>query len=128
MDTYHPRGLAYERTTSVSALDWLQEFDAINLPHFRRQYIQLVHTPLDVMHECLKLQLGLQLPDTPSHLTVKQQVCTSGSTRAIENSEGVSNYTYSTVLCIVYREYTPYTLWHACVSTLRLRDVLPPPT
>ena len=44
----------------------------MNLPHFGRQYIQLVHIPLDVMHECLKLQLGIQLPDKPSPLSVKQ--------------------------------------------------------
>ena len=82
IDTYHFRGLTYERTTSVSALDWLQEFDAINLPHFRRQYIQLVHIPLDVMHECLKLQLGLHIPDTPSHLSDKQVItCTSTQCR-----------------------------------------------
>ena len=73
-DTYHPGRLAYERTTPVYALDWVQEFDAINLPHFERQYIQLVHIPLDVMHECLKLQLELQLPDTSSHLSVEQVI------------------------------------------------------
>ena len=68
----HPHEVTYERTTSTSALDWSQEFDAINLPHFGRQYIQLVHTPLDVMHECLKLQLGLQLPEKPSPLSLRQ--------------------------------------------------------
>lgn len=72
MDTYHLREVAYERTTSVSTLNWEQEFESINLPHFGHLYIQLVHTPLDVMHECLKLQLGLQLPEKPSPLSVKQ--------------------------------------------------------
>ena len=72
MDSYHPREVAYERTTSLSTLNWCQEFDSMNLPHFGRQYIQLVHTPVDVMHECLKLQLELQLPDKPSPLSVKQ--------------------------------------------------------
>ena len=72
MDSYHPRQLAYERTTSVSTLNWAQEFESMNLPHFGRQFIQLVHTPLDVMHECLKLQLELQLPERPSPLSVKQ--------------------------------------------------------
>ena len=57
---------------SVNSLDWGLEFESINLPHFGRQYIQLVHIPLDVMHECLKLQLGLQLPDKPSPLSVRQ--------------------------------------------------------
>lgn len=72
MDPYHQREVAYERTTSLSTLNWCQEFDSMNLPHFGRQYIQLVHTPLDVMHECLKLQLELQLPEKPSPLSVKQ--------------------------------------------------------
>lgn len=74
MDThlYHTHEVTYERTTSLSTLDWGQEFESINLPHFGKQYIQLVHTPLDVMHECLKLQLGLQLPEKPSPLSVKQ--------------------------------------------------------
>ena len=71
-DTFHPREVTYERATSVSSLNWEQEFEAMYLPHFGRQYIQLVHTPLDVMHECLKLQLELQLPEKPSPLSVKQ--------------------------------------------------------
>ena len=71
-DKFHPREVMYERATSISLLNWGQEFEAMYLPHFGRQYIQLVHTPLDVMHECLKLQLELQLPEKPSPLSVKQ--------------------------------------------------------
>ena len=72
METLRHLEVTYERTSSVSPLSWCQEFEAMNLPHFGRQYIQLVHIPLDVMHECLKLQLGIQLPDKPSPLSVKQ--------------------------------------------------------
>ena len=71
-DVYHPRDLTYERTASVSTLNWTQEFQAMSLPLFGRQYIQLVHTPMDVMHECLKLQLELKLPKEPSPLSVTQ--------------------------------------------------------
>lgn len=37
-------------------LDWAREFESMNLPLFSNQYIELVHVPLDVMHECLKLR------------------------------------------------------------------------
>ncbi|CAI8049832.1 Mitogen-activated protein kinase kinase kinase 4 [Geodia barretti] len=83
---YPTHEVTYERTMSVNSLDWGLEFESINLPHFGRQYIQLVHIPLDVMHECLKLQLGLQLPDKPSPLSVRQLVteCRNTLGEAIE--------------------------------------------
>lgn len=57
------RWLSYKRTSSDGYLNWSQEFEIINLPHFGRQYVRLVHIPLDVMHECLKQQLELKLPE-----------------------------------------------------------------
>ena len=39
-----------------TTLDWAREFQSMNLPFFSDQYIELVHVPLDVMHECLKLR------------------------------------------------------------------------
>ena len=73
--------LSSEHASSDGSLNWSQEFEFINLPHFGRQYVQLVHIPLDVVHECLKLQLELRLPDklslvnmsevSPSHHDIK---------------------------------------------------------
>ena len=52
--------------------NWLQEFCVMGLPLFSSQYLRLVHMPLDVMHECLKLQLELRPPYQPSLHSVKQ--------------------------------------------------------
>ena len=74
-DCYHPRtteGGQFRRTTSVGPDNWTQEFEAMNLPLFYSQYIQLVHVPLDVMHECLRMQLELRPPRQPSAHSVKQ--------------------------------------------------------
>ena len=71
-DKYHQRTTEYARGTSVSPESWTQEFEAMNLPLFSLQYIQLVHVPLDVMHECLRLQLVLKPPAQPSAHSVKQ--------------------------------------------------------
>ena len=68
----HQRVAEYVRGTSVSPDSWIQEFEAMNLPLFSVQYIQLVHVPLDVMHECLHLQLVLKPPAQPSPHSVKQ--------------------------------------------------------
>ena len=68
----HQRVAEYVRGTSVSPDSWIQEFEAMNLPLFSVQYIQLVHVPLDVMHECLHLQQVLKPPAQPSAHSVKQ--------------------------------------------------------
>ena len=62
----------YERCTSTGPENWIQEFELMNLPLFTVQYIQLVHVPLDVMHECLRLQLELKPPKQPSQHSVRQ--------------------------------------------------------
>ena len=56
------RWLSFKRASSDGYLNWSQEFEFLNLPHFGKQYVQLMHIPLDVMHECLKQQLELNLP------------------------------------------------------------------
>lgn len=63
----------FERSTSVGSQNWMQEFESMGLPLFLVQYVQLVHVPLDVMHECLRLQaeLGRELRD-PSPHSVRQ--------------------------------------------------------
>ena len=75
IDSYHQRHpvpTSYVRGTSVGPECWTQEFESMNLPLFCQQYIQLVHVPLDVMHECLKLQLELRPPQQPSPHSVKR--------------------------------------------------------
>ena len=62
----------YERCTSTGPENWIQEFELMNLPLFTVQYIQLVHVPLDIMHECLRLQLELKPPKQPSPHSVRQ--------------------------------------------------------
>ena len=63
----------FERASSVDTRNWMDEFHLMSLPSFSVQYMQLVHVPLDVMRECLKMQveLGKEL-QTPSAHTVKQ--------------------------------------------------------
>ena len=58
-----------DRSTSIDAQDWIQEFNSMELPPFTMQYIQLVHVPLDVIQECLKLQSEpiKKLQDHSSH-------------------------------------------------------------
>lgn len=63
---------AYDRSTSVQPESWVREFERMNLPLFSRQYLRLVHVPLDVMHECLRLQLVLRPTRTPSAHSVKK--------------------------------------------------------
>lgn len=67
-----PREVLYERSTSIGPENWVQEFEMMNLPLFSQQYIQLIHVPLDVMHECLRLQLEMKMPIEPSTHSVKQ--------------------------------------------------------
>ena len=62
----------FERSTSTGPENWIQEFEVMNLPLFSAQYIRLVHVPLDVMHECLKLQLELRPSKQPSMHSVRQ--------------------------------------------------------
>lgn len=62
----------FERSTSTGPENWIQEFESMNLPLFCEQYIRLVHVPLDVMHECLKLQLELKPCKEPSYHSVRQ--------------------------------------------------------
>ena len=71
---YHRRvPAAYlDRSTSVGPQNWIQEFEQLNLPLFTEQYIRLVHVPLDVMQECLRLQLEMRAPQQPSLHSVKQ--------------------------------------------------------
>ncbi len=67
----------FSRGISVETQNWLEEFASMNLPPFSMQYIQLIHVPLDVMRECLKLQVELGKDvRSPSPHTVKQ-VCPS---------------------------------------------------
>ena len=63
----------FERTSSVEPRNWTDEFIVMGLPHFSVQYIQLIHVPLDVMRECLKMQdeLGKDVASPSAH-TVKQ--------------------------------------------------------
>ena len=61
-----------DRSTSVGPQNWIQEFEQLNLPLFTEQYIRLVHVPLDVMQECLRLQLEMRAPQQPSLHSVKQ--------------------------------------------------------
>ena len=63
----------FERSTSMDPQNWMTEFRSMNLPLFSLQYIRVIHVPLDVMQECLKLQveLGNDL-QTPSPHSVKQ--------------------------------------------------------
>lgn len=66
----------FERSTSMETQNWMDEFRAMKLPIFSVQYIQLVHVPLDVMRECLKLQMELGKDvQSPSAHTVKQVMC-----------------------------------------------------
>ena len=71
---YHRRVPAayFDRSTSVGPQNWIQEFEQLNLPLFTEQYIRLVHVPLDVMQECLRLQLEMRAPQQPSLHSVKQ--------------------------------------------------------
>lgn len=62
----------FERSTSTGPENWIQEFELMKLPLFSTQYIRLVHVPLDVMHECLKLQLELRPSKQPSMHSVRQ--------------------------------------------------------
>ena len=60
------------RSTSIGPVKWLTEFDKMGLPMFWQQYLQVLHVPLDVMHECLKLQLELGKQQTFSPHIIKR--------------------------------------------------------
>ncbi len=60
------------RSTSVGPIKWLTEFEKMGLPMFWQQYLQVLHVPLDVMHECLKLQLELGKQQTFSPHIIKR--------------------------------------------------------
>lgn len=63
----------FSRSTSLEPQNWNEEFRGMNLPPFSMQYIQLVHVPLDVMRECLRLQVELDKDlHSPSPHTIKQ--------------------------------------------------------
>lgn len=63
----------FSRSTSLEPQNWNEEFQIMNLPSFAMQYIQLIHVPLDVMRECLRLQVELDKDlCKPSPHTVKQ--------------------------------------------------------
>lgn len=63
----------FSQSVSLEPQNWNEEFREMNLPSFSMQYIQLVHVPLDVMRECLRLQVELD-KDLVSHSphTIKQ--------------------------------------------------------
>ena len=67
------------RSTSIGPVKWLAEFEKMGLPMFWQQYLQVLHVPLDVMHECLKLQLELGKQQTFSPHIIKRvsaYICT----------------------------------------------------
>ena len=53
-------------------VDWLVEFDKMNLPMFHDQFLLLARVRLDVIHECLRLQLYLRPPKTPSEFIISR--------------------------------------------------------
>ena len=61
-----------QRMTSIGPVKWLTEFEKMGLPIFWQQYLQVLHVPLDVMHECLKLQLELGKQQTFSPHIIKR--------------------------------------------------------
>ena len=70
---YHRRiSAAYFDWTDIVPHNWVQEFELLNLPLFTEQYIRLIHVPLDVMQEYLKLQLEFKAPQQPSLYSMKQ--------------------------------------------------------
>ena len=72
-DTHKIPASLFNRSTSIGPQNWIHEFESMGLPSFSEQYMQLVHVPLDVMHECLRLQaeLGKELLE-PSPHSVRQ--------------------------------------------------------
>ena len=52
--------------------DWLEEFDKMNLPMFHSQFLLLARVRLDVIHECLRLQLYLRPPKRPSEFIISR--------------------------------------------------------
>ena len=53
-------------------VNWLAEFDKMNLPMFHDQFLLLARVRLDVIHECLRLQLYLRPPKTPSEFSISR--------------------------------------------------------
>ena len=81
-ETHEMPSHLFERSASVGPQNWMEEFQSMNLPSFSLQYIQLFHVPLDVMHECLRLQaeLGTEL-SCPSPHSIKQVGIYQGKNR-----------------------------------------------
>lgn len=52
--------------------NWLAEFDKMNLPMFHDQFLLLARVQLDVIHECLRLQLYLRRPKRPSEFSISR--------------------------------------------------------
>ena len=52
--------------------NWLAEFDKMNLPMFHDQFLLLARVRLDVIHECLRLQLYLRPPKRPSEFSISR--------------------------------------------------------
>lgn len=88
-----------KRMTSIGPVKWLTEFEEMGLPVFWQQYLQVLHVPLDVMHECLKLQLELGKQQTFSpHIIKRVWLCMptrycSGSTLGMCSGEPLNNGT-----------------------------------
>ena len=57
-----------ERANSFIPDSWIQEFEEMGLPSFVNQYVQLLRVPLDVMGDCLALQLELKQHKPSSHI------------------------------------------------------------
>ena len=69
----HPRRTSVIDVDEPDApVDWLAEFDHMNLPMFYEQFILLARVRLDIMHECLRLQLYLKPPKSPSEFSISR--------------------------------------------------------
>ena len=79
------------RSTSIDPVKWLMEFEKMELPMFWQQYLQVLHVPLDVMHECLKLQLELGKQQTFSPHIIKRVGITLGDHRSYTSVKRIGN-------------------------------------
>ena len=57
---------------SYGPVHWISEFEEMNLPMFFEQFLLLARVPLDVMHECLRLQQYLRPPKAPSEFSISR--------------------------------------------------------
>jgi hypothetical protein len=55
-------------------VNWCAEFEDMHLPMFNDQFLLLARVPLDVMHECLRLQQYLKPPKAPSEFSISRLV------------------------------------------------------